>query len=861
MASVKKFNTRDLVLRVDTGYDVNQYPLDDWAYFLDVLCGNRDYQREAILTAIHYFISPKYEKIEDLIQYNYQENDQLKLRYNTIDEYYSKIQLPKKYAASIDLATGTGKSYVMYGIAQMSMGLGIADKVLVLGPPSTTIEKELIKKFNTLSSSPQLRGAIPDSSKCLNPSIISADRTIKDRCICIENINAVYSKNNSSIYDSLSFGKSTRCLVLNDEVHHAYNKISGNTTSSRNMRKWKEFLLGDTYSFKYILGFTGTAYIDNDYFNDVIYRYSLRDGIENHFIKQVAYVVENTDQSDDEKFQKILQNHKRNKTLYPKIKPLTIIVTKDIRNAKNLQTDLVEFLSKHGEGTEDDLRKNKVMVVTSDNAHKANVQKLPYVDSADESVEWIISVAMLTEGWDVKNVLQIVPMEEKAFNSKLLIAQVLGRGLRIPENYPDAVVTVFNHDKWSTQIKALVVEILEMETKIKNSPILDGERAKFHFTVYNIDYAMDLKETFIDKNTEVYNYKDYFVFASDSENYESKTEYVKVGGQVFPINYNIKKEDEEISKIVDKICDDFKIRKLEGITLNMAEHEYTNETLPDKAVIEKMIRNSMKRVGLTGDRLGKSNARIVYAAFNTLLRKKPKSILLQRKAKALVPVETKIREHETISALGLKSGGTIFYTSDYKTEIVDDGSKFAFEEMYTDETRLYGAFFQPPINPSSFKTPVDMVFTSHDPEKHFVEALVKPENAKHITAWLKSTGKSFYSFQYSYTKGTHTTSPDFNPDFFILIRKDDDEFISVVEIKSDDDVSDENKQKWKYAKKHFDELNNQLKEQHIRQQYFFNFLSPKSYSVYFNYLKDGKLIEEKFWSELDTLLARSDAQI
>jgi len=28
-----------------------------------------------------------------------------------------------------------------------------------------------------------------------------------------------------------------------------------------------------------------------------------------------------------------------------------------------------------------------------------------------------------------------VPHEERAFNSKLLIAQVLGRGLRIPEEY------------------------------------------------------------------------------------------------------------------------------------------------------------------------------------------------------------------------------------------------------------------------------------------------------------------------------------------------------------------------------------------------------------------------------------------
>ena len=61
--------------------------------------------------------------------------------------------------------------------------------------------------------------------------------------------------------------------------------------------------------------------------------------------------------------------------------------------------------------------------------------RLKLVDSPTSKVEWIVSVAMLNEGWDAKNVFQIVPHEERAFNSKLLIAQVLGRGLRRPEGW------------------------------------------------------------------------------------------------------------------------------------------------------------------------------------------------------------------------------------------------------------------------------------------------------------------------------------------------------------------------------------------------------------------------------------------
>ena len=61
-------------------------------------------------------------------------------------DYKNKLNLNKKLFANIDLATGTGKSYVIYGIAQIMLGLGLIDKVLVLCP-SLTIESELIEKI------------------------------------------------------------------------------------------------------------------------------------------------------------------------------------------------------------------------------------------------------------------------------------------------------------------------------------------------------------------------------------------------------------------------------------------------------------------------------------------------------------------------------------------------------------------------------------------------------------------------------------------------------------------------------------------------------------------------------------------
>lgn len=61
------------------------------------------------------------------------------------------------------------------------------------------------------------------------------------------------------------------------------------------------------------------------------------------------------------------------------------------------------------------------------------------------------------------------------------------------------------------------------------------------------------------------------------------------------------------------------------------------------------------------------------------------------------------------------------------------------------------------------------------------------------------------------------------------------------------DPSDENKAKYKAAKKHFETLN----EQQLKLKYYFNFLTPEDYDYYFNHLKNMKY---NFKSKLDAEL-------
>lgn len=850
MLDLKIFNTADFVLKVSQHYDITRLDLSAWDRFLDILCQDREYQKQAIKTSIIYLFSGKYQSIENLAKENYQKNEFLQERYKNLDDYLKKLQLANKLSANIDLATGTGKSYVMYGIAQIALGIGLIDKVLVLCP-SLTIEKGLTEKFKELSVNPTLKNAIPTSAKYKNPRIIDATQTIQDGDICIENIHAVYVKNNSSITDSLGFGKGATCLVLSDEAHHIYNKISGNDTESKGLKKWKEFLLDTTFHFRYMLGFTGTAYIENEYFNDVIFRYSLKSAIEDKIVKTVFYVAKDEQtQEKDEKFQKIYKNHQDNKAKYNKIKPLTILITATIQEAERLKTDLCEFLAKRENLSEEYIRQNQVLIITS--KHKENTEVyLPNVDKIDNTFEWIVSVSMLTEGWDVKNVFQIVPMEERAFNSKLLISQVLGRGLRLMPEYPQAQVLVFNHDNWTSKIQKLVDEILEIEMKLIASVLKnEQERSKYHFTLYNINY--DKQPTEIPTTeTKTFDYtKDFIELTAQVEEYEVKTDYVNTGSGIKEITYKIEKEMFSIVEIVNRIYEEFKVREWEGITLKLKDGEYTKNNLPAKETLLRIIQNSMEKREIKGEFLDKRNKQAVLNSFNTLLRKKSKSIIYTKKINQLLEIHTINREIESLSVSNLRKDSTVFF-AEWEKDIENEDAKIVMREIIENSNLPRKATAE--INPFCFKTCTDLVFTSSEPERKFVENLCKLENAKLIKSWFKSKNQGFYEIEYSITTdaGKHSKLAKFNPDFFIVLEKENTEYVIVVEIKSNGDINPENKAKLKYATQHFVDLNSTLTENNIPQKYVFHFLSPSDYAEFFAYLQDGKLVNNKFLGELE----------
>ena len=68
---IKTYKTADLILQVSNNYNPDTLNLEMWDRYLDILCSNRQYQKEAIYKAIIFLASGLYNHIDDLVRENW----------------------------------------------------------------------------------------------------------------------------------------------------------------------------------------------------------------------------------------------------------------------------------------------------------------------------------------------------------------------------------------------------------------------------------------------------------------------------------------------------------------------------------------------------------------------------------------------------------------------------------------------------------------------------------------------------------------------------------------------------------------------------------------------------------------------
>ncbi len=844
------YKESDLVLQVSKNVNPNVWDEGKYSTFFDMIFKNRKYQTEATETVLRYLNSGEYSCLEDLLKENFDKNKVIQERFNgNVNSLISDVGLPNKLSATIDLATGTGKSFVMYAIAVCMLAEKKVDRVLVL-VPSITIEQELTDKFKKFAENDKFNAAL--GSDFIPPAIINGDQTIVENSIAIENRDAIYQsqETRNSIVDSLA-GKGERTLLINDEVHHVYYS-EGN--------QWKNFIDDKAkrgIDFKYVIGLTGTAYKKrtassdaNEYLSDVIYRYSLKEAIEQGFIKDIEY-IDKADMPTDagERWQVIVDSHEKIASDLKKvtdIKPITIVVTGEKRRADSQTKKFKTFLQTKRGLTKEQVDEIVLCVHSGDSAATDRL-KLKDVDKPDSQVEFIFSVSMLTEGWDVKRVFQIVPDEERAFNSKLLIAQVLGRGLRRPDGWQSAwgipKVVVFNHEKWAPRVKNLVNELLDFKKVIYTTIDSDSE---YNFELLNVKYTPEeISKKRAEQPTPLSFLENGFVkLPTDSESGSVEVQLLDIQtnrSRTRALNYS--SETFSVKSVAQAMYDRFS-------DLPTDEKKNHYEKLWSISELEKMINLSLQKSSNTVITRKIRNA--FLNSMNVLFRDYTNSVSYDSKPTQFVNLSTKELSGTSTELYSLTKNKVLFYTDKFNSSNLDDASKVSLEEV---EDTTNGYSHKKISNAYLFKTPQRAIFTTGEPETDFIKWLIKDNVAKSITAFIKSTDTNFYHFDYTWKKGTHQQYGSFNPDFFI--KKDD--VIIVVEIKDDSQIANpdaENIGKYRAALKHFEIINKHLIEIGEETTYKFTFLTPKNYQVFFNNLQDAdssKILN--FNSELDVKLS------
>jgi len=206
-------------------------------------------------------------------------------------------------------------------------------------------------------------------------------------------------------------------------------------------------------------------------FKNCVYEYSLAKAIQDGFVKEPAvatrkdfdpshYQEEELDRIKLEDGMRLHEDTKVALDIYARdtktrpVKPFVLVVAKDTTHAAQLKSLICS------PGFFDGYYADKVMEIHSNQSggeKDENIALLVSLENPDNTIEIVIHVNMLKEGWDVTNLYTITPLRTAA--SQTLREQTIGRGLRLPygkRTGNDKVdkLTIVAHDRFQEIIEA-----------------------------------------------------------------------------------------------------------------------------------------------------------------------------------------------------------------------------------------------------------------------------------------------------------------------------------------------------------------------------------------------------------------------
>lgn len=241
--------------------------------------------------------------------------------------------------------------------------------------------------------------------------------------------------------------------VINDEAHHVHDD---NLQWNKSLLYLHDQIAG---GLSFWLDYSATPKDARGYFPWTVCDYPLAQAVEDKIVKSPLIVLAhsggNTEEASDEEAKRnVIDAHEqllksachrleKHNEHYSKvgIKPVLFIMTENNADADEIgnyltgttlfakSEILVIHTNKNGE-----IRKNDL------SAARDIAQN---IDSKDNKIKAIVSVLMLREGWDVKNVSVVLGLRPYTSKAAILPEQVIGRGLRLMDNIgPDKTQTL-----------------------------------------------------------------------------------------------------------------------------------------------------------------------------------------------------------------------------------------------------------------------------------------------------------------------------------------------------------------------------------------------------------------------------------
>lgn len=331
-----------------------------------------------------------------------------------------------------DLATGVGKTFLMSSLVEYLATQGVRHVLVVT--PGSTIQRKTLANFDAASAK-YVAGAdiapfvvTPDNFRAANVGSVLRDPqrlkvfvfNVQQLIRPTDKVSRKVRTEDENLGDALySYLEGADDLFVIADEHHVYHERA--TAFSAAIRDLNPVAL---------VGLTATP--NKDDYPKVVFQYTLGEAIADGHVK-VPVIVYRKDGTKDERTQlqdacqllghkeKSYEVHRQTNPDAPAVHPVLFVVCQTIQHAQDVG-QLLAQPGMIGDGSQ-------VLEITSQSSDVA-LEALAKVEEPDSPIRAIVSVNMLREGWDVKNIAVIVALRRLA--SQTLTEQILGRGLRLP---------------------------------------------------------------------------------------------------------------------------------------------------------------------------------------------------------------------------------------------------------------------------------------------------------------------------------------------------------------------------------------------------------------------------------------------